>query len=213
MEEAGRQSGCNGPTNYLGTSMSIEGSKKTATKEGGIKMVLCPNGLYSPLTSGVSCCISTTCSRQAFDHIEALARMPPSIKYCIPIDPDGGVSGQTLLHRDVLRPGVMDMHLGEGPSNVADAKLTKMGARLVSEAVNASLDLGQVRPRPHPHVASPSPTRRLALTHTSPRPRPHPHTALPLPTRLPALTHTLTHAHTLTLTLTGVDQRPQAPCR
>ena len=37
----------------------------------------------------------------------------------------------------------MDMHLGEGPSNVADEKLTKMGARLVTEAINATLDLGQ----------------------------------------------------------------------
>ena len=136
---------CDGPTEYLGDSMSIERSKKVGTKGGGITMVLCPNGLYSPLTSGVSCCTSSTCSRsrQAFDHVEALARLPPSITYSIPIDADGGVSGQTLLHRDVLRPGVMDMHLGEGPDNVAQAKLTKMGARLVTEAFNAALDLGK----------------------------------------------------------------------
>ena len=136
---------CNGPTEYLGDSMSIERGKKVATKGGGIKMVLCTSGLYSPLTCGVSCCTSATCSlaRQPFDHIEALARLPPSITYSIPVDADGGVSGQTLLHRDVLRPGVMDMHLGEGPDNVAKEKLTKMGARLVTEAVNAALDLGQ----------------------------------------------------------------------
>ena len=136
---------CNGPTEYLGDSLTIESGKATPTKTGGIKTVLYPNGLHSPLTSGVSCCISSTCSRkrQPFDHIELLARLPPSVTACIPIDADGSTSGQTLLHRDVLRPSVMDMHLGEGPSSVADEKYTKMGARLVTEAVNAVLDLGQ----------------------------------------------------------------------
>ena len=141
---------CGGPTEYLGDSMSIEHAKMNSkkdggTKGGGIKMVLCPNGLFSPLTNGVSCCESKTCSRsrQPFDHVELLPHLPPSIAALIPIDRDGGVSAQTLIHRDVLRPAVMDMHLGEGPSNVAEEKLTKMGARLVTEAVNAALDLGQ----------------------------------------------------------------------
>ena len=68
--------------------------------------------------------------------------MPPVIRLLIKIDPEGGTSGNTLIHRDVLRPTVMDMHMGEGPANVVE-KCSKAGARLITETLNACLDLGQ----------------------------------------------------------------------
>ena len=135
---------CKGPTEYLGDSMSIERGKAQPTKGGGIRMVLYPNGLYSPSTFGVSACTSACCARlgKPFDHAEALPSLPPALQNLIPFDPESGMSSGTLLHRDVFRPAVMDMHLGEGPNPVAE-KLTKMGGRLVTETINATLDLGQ----------------------------------------------------------------------
>ena len=136
---------CSGKTEYVGDSMTVEAAKKTPTKLGGIRMLLWPSGLFGPCTFGVSSCISPSCSRhgKSFDHIDLLPQLPPSVKLCVPIDPDGSSASATLIHRDVLRPACMDMHLGEGPDNVAE-KLTKMGARLVTETINATLDLGQL---------------------------------------------------------------------
>ena len=92
--------------------MSIDAAKPKSTVMGGMRMVLMPNGLWGPLTSGVSECTNATCSKghKPFDHIEVLAMMPPSIKYLFPIDWQGGTY---LVHRDVLRSCVMDMHMGE----------------------------------------------------------------------------------------------------
>ena len=68
--------------------------------------------------------------------------MPPSICHGIKIDVAAGVTGDVLLHRDVLRSAVMDMHMGEGPSNCVE-KLVKIGGRLTTDALNSILDRGQ----------------------------------------------------------------------
>ena len=63
---------CGGPSEYLGDSMSIEAAKTRKTVTGGIRLVLCPNGLFSPATFGQSCCCTAGCVRHSkpFDHVE-----------------------------------------------------------------------------------------------------------------------------------------------
>ena len=80
---------CGGETKYLGDSMSIESSKDKPTVTGGTRMMLCPNGLYSPCTFGVSSCTSASCECDKFDHIELLPKLPPSITIKIPVDAEG----------------------------------------------------------------------------------------------------------------------------
>ena len=59
--------------------MTIEKSKAQPTVTGGMRMMLCPNGLYAPFTFGVSRCLDATCKcTRPFDHIELLARMRAS---------------------------------------------------------------------------------------------------------------------------------------
>jgi hypothetical protein len=72
---------CGSATRYIGDSMTIEKDRKQPSVTGGGRSVLCPNGLYSPLTSGMSACNNTECkyNREPFAHIELLPKMPPAI--------------------------------------------------------------------------------------------------------------------------------------
>ena len=78
---------CGGETEYLGDSMTIEKGKPKGTVQGGVRLVLLPNGLFGPMTSGVSKCkaVACPCSKNGFDHVLILPRLPPSIQFLLKV--------------------------------------------------------------------------------------------------------------------------------